>query len=574
MSPEYLLPAQSQQQIVSARGSFVVVFVPEALAERIAGQAGVPQVLVRYRSGADSAATDARLARVARATGAALAYTPGDQPSNAILDEERAGFDDAGIVLPAIFLLTGAVVVALVAGETTRVRADGMSRRTRLRIVAGPVVIGALWGLLAGWLGSRILVTKIADDLALSDPVQSTPFGAAAIAIVAAVVAGALAYAIAALPARRRVTSLGPGGVAAVAVSSCLAIVAILAPLGVVDSAQATLDRAASLERVDAQVSFVSPVGPDELTRLQAIRGVAIAEATPSAEIVVSRGTRHYATELEAFEANTQVQSFESPAGEEIPLPRSGVLIPESLAQLLHARVGDPLTIDITGSGLAPVKLPLAGLSTDTLGNLVFVRTSTIQAALGPNPGLAGGLFNTATLRFGAGADPAAIASTVQQLSGVAVYVPVGADLGTVSSARPVFTVLVDVFLALGALIAVLSVIAVVAAATPGQSTTVQPIVLVRAVLLGVVIGAIAGILLGRVVADRLVDALESDLVHLVRTLDTSSIVLAVVVVAAAAVLTVVAITWEARRRRRKVPSPIADLRPYPTAGAARTVGS
>jgi hypothetical protein len=453
--------------------------------------------------------------------------------------------------------------------------ADGSGRGPRLRAVIVPVAVGTLWGLLAGWLGARILVGTITTRLALDNPVRNTPFGAAAVALGAPLVAGVLAYAIAALPRPRRfATSLGFAGVAAVALTSALALIAILAPLGVVDSARATLDRAASLERVDAQVSNESPVGSSDLTQLRAIRGVAIAESTPSGDVVVSRGTRRYATELEAFSPNTQVQSFEAPDGSAISLPSTGVLVPAPLARLLDAHVGDNLGISITGSGLAPVSLPLAGLSTDTLGNLVFTRISTIRAALGPNPGLAGGLFNTATLRFDPGADVAGIATTVQQLPGVAVYVPVGADLGTVSSARPIFSVLVDVFLAVGALTAVLAVAAIVAAATPAASNALRPGRLVRAVLLGVAVGAVHGIVLGRATADALVDALESDLVHLVHTTDGASVVISVAVVAAAAVLTVVAIAWEARRHRRREARPTVDLRPYPKVGSARTVGS
>ena len=374
--------------------------------------------------------------------------------------------------------------------------------------------------------------------------------------------------------ARKRVNSLGAGGVAAVALTSALALVAILAPMGVVDSARATLDRAASLERVDAQVSYEGPAGADQLTQLRAIRGVAVAEATPSADVVVENGTRRYATELEGFSPDTQVQSFDSPDGSPIALPRTGVLMPRPLARLIGAHVGDTIGISITGSGLPPMALPLSGLTSDTLGNLVFTRTSTLHAALGPNPGLAGGLFNTATLRFGAGADAASIASTVQQLPGVAVYVPVGADLGTVASARPIFSILVDVFLAVGALTVILAIAAIVAAATPATSNAMQPGRLIRAVLLGVAIGAVPGILLGRAAANSLVDALESDLVHLVRTTDGSSIAIALAVIASVASLTVVAIAWEARRRRRREASPTMDLRPYPAVGVPRTVRS
>ena len=129
VSPEYLLPAASQQQIVTTRGSFLVAFVPEALAEQVAGAAGVPQVLVRYEAGADPDAVARRLTRLATTTAAALTFTRDDQPSNAIILEERAGFDDAGIVLPGVFLLTGALVAALVAAQTGRaLRAPGASR--------------------------------------------------------------------------------------------------------------------------------------------------------------------------------------------------------------------------------------------------------------------------------------------------------------------------------------------------------------------------------------------------------------------------------------------------------------
>ena len=61
VSPEYLLPAQSQQQVVTSPGSFAVVYVPEAVAQELGGPAGIGQVLVRYESGADADALDERL---------------------------------------------------------------------------------------------------------------------------------------------------------------------------------------------------------------------------------------------------------------------------------------------------------------------------------------------------------------------------------------------------------------------------------------------------------------------------------------------------------------------------------
>ena len=38
LSPEYLLPAQSQQQVVTTPGSFAVLFVPESVVESLGGR--------------------------------------------------------------------------------------------------------------------------------------------------------------------------------------------------------------------------------------------------------------------------------------------------------------------------------------------------------------------------------------------------------------------------------------------------------------------------------------------------------------------------------------------------------
>ncbi len=72
LSPEYLLPAQSQQQVISTPGSFAVVFVPEPVAESLGGTATVQQVLVRYDPGVDRNELDRRLTTLATANGAQL----------------------------------------------------------------------------------------------------------------------------------------------------------------------------------------------------------------------------------------------------------------------------------------------------------------------------------------------------------------------------------------------------------------------------------------------------------------------------------------------------------------------
>ena len=124
------------------------------------------------------------------------------------------------------------------------------------------------------------------------------------------------------------------------------------------------------------------------------------------------------------------MQRFETPDGAPMTLPAAGVLLPESLGAILDAQPGDEIEIDLPGAGVSTLHLPLTAFTSDTLGNLVFMRDSVLRDALGADAdAFAGGLFDTATIRFTTGADAATIATAVQALPDVVVYVPVQADL-------------------------------------------------------------------------------------------------------------------------------------------------
>jgi hypothetical protein len=256
---------------------------------------------------------------------------------------------------------------------------------------------------------------------------------------------------------------------------------------------------------------------------------------------VVGFRDRRYATSLEAFRADTTMQRFETPDGAPMTVPASGVLLPESLGAILDAHPGDEVDITLPGAGVQTLHLPVAAFTSDTLGNLVFLRISVLRGALGADAdAFAGGLFDTATIRFATGADPTRIAEEVQALPDVVVYVPVQADLNSVASARPIFAAITDTLLAVGALVAVLgigSAVIVHVHAPRRRGTAIVVLEVFGSAMVGIVVGA----LLGTIGANRLVDALDSDLIHLVREIDTSTYVLAAaaVLVATALVLAV-----------------------------------
>jgi hypothetical protein len=190
----------------------------------------------------------------------------------------------------------------------------------------------------------------------------------------------------------------------------------------------------------------------------------------------------------------------------------------------------------------------VAALTSNTLGNLVFLSNDALRAAMGPSANeFAGGLFDTASVQFAPGADAAKVATAVQSDPAVVVYVPVAASLGAVDAARPIFKAVIQALLAIAAVVTVLGLaIAVVLhtrtrARVGGWRITAE-------VFAAVVVGILLGALLGTYAADRLVDALDTPLIHLTRHVDASTYAWAAGLVLVVSALTL-AVSWWTRRR-------------------------
>jgi putative ABC transport system permease protein len=541
LSPEYLLPAQSQQQVVTTPGSFAVLFVPQAVVESLGGAATVPQVLVRYESAVDRKTLDARLTRLANNNGAQLVQPRVTQPSNGVIQEELTGFHEASIVVPSI-----ALVVAALVGALACARVEDLRRRRRALAIT--IAVSGLVGVGLGLLGAAIGGPELAESVYLPEHVGANNLGVALLGLLLAAVVGGIALGIGRLLRVGRDDALGAGPAVVTAVAAAAAVICVVAPGGVVDSAEATLDAAARLEQVSAQVAFATPVDDALLDKLRAVDGIAAAEPVPSANVFVRHASRRYSTSLEAFPRNTTLQKFEAEDGSRIDLPARGALIPESLGEILRAGVGDQLEITLPGAGVPPFTVPVAALTSNTLGNLVFLGNDALRAAMGESANeFAGGLFDTASVQFVPGADPAKVAAAVQSDPAVVVYVPVAANLDTVDQARPIFKAVIQALLAIAAVVTVLGLASAVVLHTRTRARVGGGRIAAE-VLAAVVVGILIGAVLGTYAADRLVDALDTPLIHLTRHVDASTYAWAAGMVLVVSALTL-AVSWWTRRR-------------------------
>ncbi|HEY3670043.1 MAG TPA: hypothetical protein VGN51_03845 [Acidimicrobiia bacterium] len=555
LSPEYLLPAQSQQQVVTTPGSFAVLFVPQSVVESLGGEATVSQVLVRYEAGVERDALDRRLTTLATNNGAQLVQPRVTQPSNGVIQEELTGFREASIVVPAIALIVAALVGALACARVEEVR-------RRRRMLAITIVAAGVVGVAIGLAGAAIGGPELAESVYLPEHVGANNLGVALLGLLLAAIVGAIALGIGRLLRVGRDDTLGAGPAVVTAIAAAAAVICVVAPGGMVDSAEATLDAAARLEQVSAQVAFAAPVNAKLLGELQAIDGIAVAEPVPSANVFVRHGPRRYSTSLEAFPRDTELQQFEAPDGSRLALPATGALIPQSLGKILGAGVGDELEITLPGAGVPPFPVKVAALTSNTLGNLVFLSNNALRESMGQySTAFAGGLFDTASVQFAPGADPAEVAAAVQAAPGVVVFVPVAANLDTVDQARPIFKAVIQALLAIAAVVTVLGLASAVVLLTRtrarkgGWRVTGE-------VFAAVVAGIVVGALLGTYAADRLVDALDTPLIHLTRHVDASTYVWAAAMVLVVSALTLTVSWWTRRRTPAEVPVgvPVAAL--------------
>ncbi|MDH4160506.1 MAG: ABC transporter permease, partial [Actinomycetota bacterium] len=516
VSPEYLWPARSRQEILTTADDFGVLFVPEALAEKAGSGVVVPQVLVRYGSGSDAAVLDGGLGRAAAAAGAADVVTQEDQPSNAALQEDVNGFGELSLMFPLLFL--GAAALAtymllsrLVTSERMQIgalRANGLSRRVVLRhYLAFGLVIGASGALVGAVLGASLgaLITGVyTSSLSIPDTVVGFHPGTAAVGVTFGVVAGlAAAWAPARaalrvspadamrgdtpthggrvslvervlpplrrLPSRWRMALRGvgrnPRRSLSTVIGVVLGLVLVFVSWGMVDTTEVLLDRQfGEVERQSSQLFYEGPVTDADVRAAAAVPGVRGVESVAQLAVAVSAGapdagSTGYGTQIVAFPPDTTMHGFVAPDGSSMALPADGVLLGSAAGHRLDVGVGDPVTLSFPTLGTS-VETSVSGFVSEPLGTSAYVARPALEGLLAAaQPAVGSGVLSqpgvgSVMVQVAGGAGPADVHSELASLPGVSVVVDSRALYDVAQSLLTFFYIFVGVMLVFGALLA------------------------------------------------------------------------------------------------------------------------
>lgn len=493
-SPEYIWPARSRQEVITTPDNFGVVFGSENLVEDLGR--GPNEVVVYFDDGTADESLEAQLAAAAYANGATSVLTREQQPSNAALEEDLAGFEEMAVFFPIMFLAAASLaafmtISRLVATQRPYVgvlTANGFTRGQILRHYLGyglvPGLAGAIPGAVAGVLLARVITSLYTELLAV--PITFIDFYPVTLATAMAFglvtsLAAALAPALVAsrvepaeamrgespagrgrpsllerampplraLPVRWRMAlraaGRNPRRTLYTGLGVVLSLMLVLVSWGMIDSIQFLLDRQyVTIQREDATVHFTNPIDAAEVSALTDVTGVAEAEPVIQIPVSISNGGAHYDTLLMSLVPDTTMHRFVGIGGDLMTFPSEGMLVGQAMAELLDVEKGSALELTVPGFA-ETVNASVAGFVDEPLGTMAYISWDQAETLMGTSLPA-----TSALVRYENGVDPGVVKTALTDLTGVAAVEETKAVYRTIQDLMVLFYAFVGVMLAFG----------------------------------------------------------------------------------------------------------------------------
>ena len=432
LSPEYIWPARSRNEIITTPDNFGVVFADQEWLASVAGPAN--EVAVYFDDGAANDPLATTLAEIGAEYGALGSYTRAEQASNAALSEDIKGFEETAIFFPLMFLSAAAMAAYVMISRMVHAQrpqigvllANGVSRRQVLEHYLGfgllPGLLAAIPGAVAGVLLARTITGAYTSMLSI--PVTVVEFHPTTLAIgvafgLLAAVAAALAPALLAsriqpasamrgetqiraakrsvferlipplsrLPIRWRMALRGiersPRRTIYTVLGVVLSLMLVLASWGMIDTVQHLFAvQFDQIENHDATVYFTQPLGSAEVATFAEAPEVDRVEPIVQVPASIRSDAAVFDTALVALDAETEMHRFRSAEGGWTRLPDSGLLLGIAAQDALSIEVGDKVSVVVPEAGME-ITDRVAGFIDEPLGTLAYISRERLSELTG-----------------------------------------------------------------------------------------------------------------------------------------------------------------------------------------------
>ena len=440
LSPEYVYSIRPGE-LVPDDGRFGVFWMQQrALAAAYNMEGGFNNLSLTLRPGALPADVIARLDRLLATYGGLGAIPRSLQTSHWYLDNELMQLQNVGVVLPIVFLIVAAFllnvvlsrIVAVQREQIAALKALGYSNRelawhyTKLSLIVGAA--GAIVGTVAGsWLGSAM--TDMYNAFFRFPAIRYQLPGAVvlegvAVSFAASVLGALNAVGIAASlppaeamrpepPARYRrswLESAGAGrwlstpvrmilrNVGRHPVRALTSIVGIAAAVALlvlgtffIDAIDVLIDEQFFVtERQDMTVTFALPVSGRALYDISRLPGVIHAEPVRAVPARIRSAQHSRIVSITGLVSRPALNRVVDVHAGPTPLPPGGLVLSLKLAEVLDARVGDMMTVEVLDGRRPVAVVPIAGLVEGYMGTPAYMEAGALRRMLHESDAISG----------------------------------------------------------------------------------------------------------------------------------------------------------------------------------------
>ena len=309
-------------------------------------------------------------------------------------------------------------------------------------------------------------------------------------------------------------------------------------------------------QREDLTVSFVEPTSVAALHELRRLPGVQYAEPFRTVPVRLRLGHRSYETAIEGLPPDAYLRRVIDTELNPVPVPREGILLTERLADILRARPGEHLTVEIMEGRRRVRQIPLAGLAEQYIGVAAYMDMNALNRLAGEGQALSGALLLVDS-EFegeltGALRDRPGVAGIMSQDRAIQAY------MDTAAQSMLIFTFVLSLFAGVIAFGVVYNSMRISLSERDRELASMRVLGFRRSEVAYILLGEMAllvllsipiGFVLGAGLSVWAVAAFESEMFHFPVILSRRTFGLAAVIVLAAAVLS----TLMVRRRLNRL---------------------
>lgn len=440
LSPEYIYSIRPGELIPDDSRFGIFWMDGRTLAAAFDMEGGFNHLALTLLPGASEADVIARLDQLLATFGGLGAIPRSLQTSHWYLDNELRQLQSVGLILPVVFLVVAAFLLNVVLTRIVAVQREQIAALKALGYTNGELswhygklslVVGAaggLFGLAFGaWLGSAM--TGLYNDFFRFPTLY---YHLPSRVVVGGVLVSLTAAGFGAISAVRRVAALPPAEAmrpeppahygrswlervglerfisapvrmilrnvgrhpvrAATSVIGIAASVAMLI-LGTffLDSIDVLMDQQFFvIQRQDVTVNFVLPASGRALHEVARLPGVLHAEPVRAVPARVRARHRSRIVSIQGLVADPELNRVVDVIGGAMRLPAGGLVLSLKLAEVLDARVGDLVAVEVLDGRRRVLQVPVSGIVEEYMGTSAYMEISALRRIAGEGETLTG----------------------------------------------------------------------------------------------------------------------------------------------------------------------------------------